>query len=55
MKLDAFQSFHGDVFLTPPPPPPPPLFTSQSEFKPTLLGHYSVLSGLCEGLNRVNR
>ena len=51
MKLGAFQSFHGDVFLT----PPPPLFTSQSEFKPTLLGHYSVLSGLSEGLNRVNR
>ena len=49
MKLGPFQSFHGDVFLT------PPLFTSQSEFKPTLLGHYSVLSGLCEGLNRVNR
>ena len=49
MKLGAFQSFHGDVFLTPPP------VTSQSKFKPTLLGHYSVLSGLCEGLNRVNR
>ena len=24
MKLGAFQSFHGDVFLTPPPAPPPP-------------------------------
>ena len=46
MKLGAFQSFH----LT---PLGPSLFTSQSES--TLLGHYSVLSGLSEGLNRVNR
>ena len=26
MKLGAFQSFHGDVFLTPPPPVPPVIY-----------------------------
>ena len=47
MKLGAFQSFHGDVFLT--PPPPRYLHHSQNSSL-----HFSVTTQYCQAYVRVS-
>ena len=51
MKLGAFQSFHGDVFLTPPPPPRPTRYLHHSQSSSL---HFSVTTQYCQAYVRVS-